>query len=104
MISNPEYEKLDGLMEWLKSVPFEVLRHGRLYNAEELYRGYEPSDDENKDRASFANCYDSRVYQHFMSHGKIAKEGTSRWPVRSTTTLSTRRSWRFLPTTTPGGV
>ena len=74
MISNPEYEKLDGLMEWLKSVPFEVLRHGRLYNAEELYRGYEPSDDENKDRASFANCYDSRVYQHFMSHGKIAKE------------------------------
>ena len=74
MISNPDYNKVDGLLEWMKAVPFEVLRHDRLYNAEELYRGYVPSDDEAKDRTSFANCYDSRVYQHFMSHGKIAKE------------------------------
>ena len=74
MVSNPDYEKVDGLVEWLKAVPYEVLRHGRLYNAEELYQGYEPSDDEAQDRASFANCYDSRVYQHFMAHGKIATE------------------------------
>ena len=73
MISNPDFEKMDGVLEWLRAVPYEVLRHGRLYNAEELYQGYEPSADEEKDRASFANCYDSRVYQHFMAQGKIAK-------------------------------
>ena len=74
MISNPELEKIDGLLEWLRAVPYEVLRHGRLYNAQELYCGYEPSDDEEKDRASFADCYDSRVYRHFMAQGKITME------------------------------
>ena len=74
MISNPDYEKDAGLVEWLKAVPYEVLRHGKLYDAEELYQGYEPSDDEEQDRASFANCYDSRVFQHFMVHGNIAAE------------------------------
>ena len=73
MISNPDFEKMDGVLEWLRTVPYEVLRHGRLYNAEELYQGYEPSADEEKDRESFANCYDSRVYQHFMAQGKMAK-------------------------------
>lgn len=67
-------QRVDELAEWLRAVPYEVLRHGRLYNAEELYRGYEPSEDEVQDRASFANCYDSRVYQHFMAQGKIARE------------------------------
>jgi predicted Rossmann-fold nucleotide-binding protein len=74
MISNPDFDRIDGLVEWLRAVPYEVLRHGRLYNAEELYEGYEPSDVEEKDRASFANCYDSRVYKHFMEHGKIATD------------------------------
>lgn len=74
MISNPEFNKVDGLVEWLRAVPYEVLRHGRLYTAEELYRGYEPSADVVKDRVSFAGCYDSRVYKHFMDHGKIALE------------------------------
>lgn len=74
MISNPDYDKVDGLVEWLKTVPYEVLRHGRLYDAEELYRGYEPSDNEAEDRASFANCYDNRVYRHFMTQGKIARD------------------------------
>ena len=72
MISNPDFEKVDGLVEWLRAVPYEVLRHGRLYNAEELYQGYEPSVDVVKDRVSFADCYDSRVYQHFIKQGKIA--------------------------------
>ncbi len=74
MISNLDYNKVDGLVEWLKAVPYEVLRHERLYNAEELYRGYEPSIDEQEDRDSFANCYDSRVYQHFIAQGKVSKE------------------------------
>ena len=74
MISNPDYNRMEGLVEWLKAVPYEVLRHGRLYDAEELYRGYVPSPDETEDRASFANCYDSRVYKHFMDYGKIAME------------------------------
>ena len=67
-------EKTDELNEWLRAVPYEVLRHGRLYNAEELYRGYEPSADEYKDKESFGNCYDSRVYHHFMAQGKMAME------------------------------
>ena len=73
MISSPDFSKVDGLVEWLRAVPYEVLRHGRLYNAEELYQGYEPSDDE-KDKLSFAQCYDSRVYQHFMAQGMIARD------------------------------
>ena len=73
MITTPNFEKMEGLVEWLRAVPFEVLRDGGLYNAEELYQGYVPSTDEEEDRASFAQCYDSRVYQHFLSQGKIAK-------------------------------
>lgn len=74
MISNPDLEKVDGLIEWLKTVPYDVLRHGQLYSAGELYKGYEPSTDEEKDKASFAACYDSRVYQHFIEQGKDAKD------------------------------
>ena len=74
MVSNPDLQKMESIVEWLKAVPYEVLRKGQLYNAEELYRGYEPSEDVEKDKASFADCYDSRVYRHFMEQGKIAKE------------------------------
>ena len=74
MISTPDFEKVDGMVEWMKAVPYEVFRHGRLYDADELYKGYEPSTDEETDRASFANCYDSRVYQHFVAQGKIAQD------------------------------
>lgn len=72
MISNLEFLRVEGLAEWLRKVPYEVLRHGRLYNAEELYAGYEPSADAAKDNASFADCYDGRVYKHFVEQGKIA--------------------------------
>lgn len=72
MISNPDYEKADEIREWLKAVPYNVLRHERLYTAEELYQGYEPCEDEEKDKASFDNCYDSRVYHHYLKQGKIA--------------------------------
>ena len=74
MLTNLDIKKSAELGEWLRAVPYEVLRHGQLYNADELYSGYEPSTDEEKDRASFAQCYDSRVYQHFMAQGKIASD------------------------------
>lgn len=74
MMTNPNFGKMEELTGWLKTVPYEIVRNGRLYNAEELYQGYEPSTDEEADRASFAQCYDSRVYQHFMEQGKIARD------------------------------
>lgn len=100
MFSSPNFERTDEMVEWLRTVPYEVLRHGKLYNAEELYRGYKPFyvtesrgrvyldyaeakkrpdevwliDDEEKDKDSFSQCYDSRVYQHFLAHGKIARD------------------------------
>lgn len=74
MISEPDYSKLKDLSEWLKAVPYGVIRKKKLYTGAELYEGYESSDDEEKDRASFAQCYDSRVYKHFIEHGKIALE------------------------------
>lgn len=36
-----------------------------LYTAETLYEGYDPHDD-----ASFATCFDSRVYEDYISKGK----------------------------------
>ena len=50
-------------------VPFDVRRHS-LYNAGELYKGYEPAADDEADKQAFANCYDSRVYRHYMAMGK----------------------------------
>ena len=67
-------DNVDGLSEWLSSVPYKLRRQGQLYRAEELYQGYEPSDDEAEDKASFATCYDSRVYQHFVEQGKEARD------------------------------
>ena len=50
-------------------VPFDVSRRS-LYNADELYKGYEPAADDEADKQSFANCYDSCVYSHYMALGK----------------------------------
>lgn len=36
-----------------------------LYSANELYRGYDPDNE-----YSFASCYDSRVYEHYINCGK----------------------------------
>ncbi len=57
---------------WLNEVPYDVTRRS-LYSANDLYKGYEPSDDETEDKTSFANCYDSRVYKHYVAMGKNAK-------------------------------
>lgn len=47
-----------------KSVPFKVFRNG-LYNAQSLYEGYIPGCPE-----SYKDCYDSKVYEHYLSTGK----------------------------------
>ena len=40
-----------------------------LYTAKSLYEGYK-----RKDRGSFAKCYDSRVYKHYLERGKQASD------------------------------
>ena len=72
MISNSRFLQTEGMAEWLTTVPYDVTRR-TLYNAADLYEGYEPSANAEADRASFAQCYDSRVYQHYMAMGKNAK-------------------------------
>ncbi len=42
---------------------------GKLYTAEELYAGYDPAHGE-----SFANCFDTRVYNDYIEKGKHCNE------------------------------
>lgn len=69
MITNKDLQEIQGMTEWLKAVPYDVTRRS-LYDAEQLYQGYEPSADEETDKASYANCYDHQVYQHYLTWGK----------------------------------
>ncbi len=71
MINNPSIEQLEDLQKWMRDVPFEVIRQ-ELYSAGDLYKGYQPSDDAEQDRASFAACYDSLTYKHYLDQGKNA--------------------------------
>lgn len=62
-------QKANGLfdaksMEYLKTVPYDLTRT-TLYNAADLYEGYQPEKPE-----TFQTCYDTKAYQHFMSKGK----------------------------------
>ena len=59
---------MSGLVDYLRSVPFEVTRHA-LYSFSDLYRGFDRSDV-----ASYARCYDKRVYEHYMAKGKQCVE------------------------------
>ncbi|MBP5687382.1 MAG: hypothetical protein J6X22_01920 [Muribaculaceae bacterium] len=64
MISNVDIINLGQIVEYMKTVPFDVSRK-RLYNAAELYDGYIPNQPE-----SFENCYDTQVFLHYNSTGK----------------------------------
>jgi len=72
MITTENLQDIEGMKEWLMQVPYDVTRR-TLYTAGELYAGYQPSDDEELDRASFACCHDTKVYQHYMAMGKNAE-------------------------------
>lgn len=66
MIRNISTDRLKTLLEYLNNVPFDV-SPGKLYDAENLYSGYDPNRPE-----TFAICLDSRIYQHFLEKGKQA--------------------------------
>jgi len=66
MIKSPNYKQLQGLVEYLKFVPYDVSR-SQLYSPQELYAGYDPERPE-----SFETCFDTKVYKHFIAHGKRA--------------------------------
>ena len=64
MITVKDFNAQVHLAHYLEQVPYDVTRQA-LYSADELYAGYQPGDE-----SSFAKCYDSLTYQHFISTGK----------------------------------
>lgn len=64
MIENLKLDNYNSLVDYLKSVPFNVNRTS-LYNAKDLYGGYDVEQPE-----TFENCYDTRIYRHYISKGK----------------------------------
>lgn len=52
----------------LDEVPFNTTMAG-LYDASILYKGYDPDKPE-----TFEECYDTRVYKHFLETGKITED------------------------------
>ena len=72
MITSKDFKDIDGIIDWLDEVPYNVTRRS-LYNANDLYQGYEPSSDAQADMASYSNCYDGMTYQHYLLMGKNAQ-------------------------------
>lgn len=66
MITNNNIQKIEGMTEWLEAVPYDVTRNS-LYAAADLY-------GECDEGASLAECYDSRVYEHYLKMGKNARD------------------------------
>ena len=64
MISATEYNELKDVMAYLEQVPFDVSRKS-LYHPAELYEGFNPDDE-----GSYSECFDSKVYQRYTSHGQ----------------------------------
>ena len=64
MIKNANFSDFEPIVEYMKSVPFDISRT-KLYCANELYGGYNPIEPE-----SFDRCFDTQVYQHYLSKGK----------------------------------
>lgn len=64
MIADANFSDFMPIVEYLKSVPFDVSRT-KLYTAKELYEGYDPEEPE-----SYDGCYDQLVYRHYISKGK----------------------------------
>lgn len=55
------------IAEYLRTVPYTVDPQG-LYTAQSLYEGMDINRPE-----TFAECYDQRVYRHYMKQGKITE-------------------------------
>ncbi|MBR5084797.1 MAG: hypothetical protein IKX33_09365 [Prevotella sp.] len=65
MMTTTDYTELNDIVEYIKEVPYDVTRRA-LYSANDLYDGYDGKSD------SFEQCYDSKVYKHFIQKGKQA--------------------------------
>ena len=72
MITTKNFKEIDGILDWLDEVPYDVTRDS-LYSAQDLYQGYEPSEDPEADNNSYFDCYDGRTYQHYLLMGKNAE-------------------------------
>lgn len=58
-------QKARHMAEYFRSVPYIMDPKG-LYTARSLYDGLDPDRPE-----TFAQCYDQRVYRHYLEHGKV---------------------------------
>lgn len=56
------------IAEYMRSVPY-VVNPQELYTTATLYEGLRPERPE-----TFAECYDQRVYHHFIEHGKVTED------------------------------
>ena len=65
MIKNANFSDIEPIVEYMKSVPFDVSRT-RLYSAKELYEGYNPELPE-----TYFSCYDQLTYKHYISENKL---------------------------------
>lgn len=61
---NAKFANIEPIVDYLKAVPFDVSRT-RLYDAAELYAGFDPKRPD-----SFNDCFDTKVYQHYLSKAK----------------------------------
>ncbi|MBQ9821235.1 MAG: hypothetical protein IJM58_03860 [Muribaculaceae bacterium] len=64
MIASTGYEELKDVLAYLAEVPYDVTRKS-LYHPAELYEGFCPDDE-----GSYANCFDSVIYQRYKSMGQ----------------------------------
>lgn len=64
MLNQDNCKNLVFTREYFEGVPYDVMRN-KLYRPEDLYDCYDPAN-----AASFENCYDTRVYRHFLDTGK----------------------------------
>ena len=67
MITIPDYHVLEKSMDYLRQVPFDVTPQS-LYNASILYDTLQADP-----KSPVENCYDQRVYHHYIDNGKHAK-------------------------------
>lgn len=66
MITVPDFRVLEKVEEYMREVPYDVTPQ-QLYNVDSLYKGFDHHDSN-----TFKQCYDTCVYQHYLSRGKKA--------------------------------
>ena len=64
MITNTNLSSIGPIVDYLKSVPFDVSRK-ELYSATELYDGYNPEKPETEE-----TYFDKRIYNQYKNKGK----------------------------------